>query len=65
MKKISFDEAYEELRKIVDELQGEDVSIDTLGERLKKASELVRLCKNKLREVEDEINSMDSTEEDQ
>ncbi|NNF21600.1 MAG: exodeoxyribonuclease VII small subunit [Saprospiraceae bacterium] len=65
MKKISFDQAYEELRQIVEELQGEDVSIDKLGEQLKKATELVKFCKTKLRDVEDEINSMDTTDEDQ
>ncbi|MBT8228906.1 MAG: exodeoxyribonuclease VII small subunit [Bacteroidia bacterium] len=65
MKKISFDQDYEELRQIVEELQGEDVSIDKLGEQLKKATELVKFCKTKLRDVEDEINSMDTTDEDQ
>jgi len=58
MKNKSFDKAYAELRNIVDELQDEEISIDKLSLQLKKATELVQLCKSRLREVEDEIKNI-------
>lgn len=57
-KKSGFDKAYEELQEIVEELQSEEISIDQLGDKLKRAKELLKLTKEKLRNVELEINSI-------
>jgi len=57
-KKISFDKAHEELESILHELQNEETSIDKLSEKLKKAKELVAVCKTKLRSIEEEIESI-------
>ena len=62
MKAKTFDTAYKELQKIVDQLQNEDVSIDKLTTQIKKATELVKFCKSKLRNVEDEIASVSEEE---
>jgi len=62
MKAKTFDAAYKELQKIVDQLQSEDVSIDKLTTQIKKATELVKFCKSKLRVVEDEIASVSEDE---
>lgn len=61
MKGKSFDKAYKELQDIVDQLQGEDTSIDKLSVQIKKANELVKFCKTKLRAIDSEIK--DSEEE--
>lgn len=56
-KKItSYDNAIEELQLIVNDLQAEVVSIDSLSDKVKRASELIAFCKNKLRETEDAVN---------
>jgi len=57
-KKISFDKAHEELQAILNELQNEETSIDKLSTKLKKAKELVNLCKSKLQSIEEEIESI-------
>lgn len=58
-KKISFDKAHEELQSILHELQNEETSIDKLSDKLKKAKNLVALCKTKLRTIEEEIEDID------
>ena len=62
MKAKTSDAAYTELQKIVDQLQSEDVSIDKLSTQIKKATDLVKFCKSKLRNVEDEIASVSEDE---
>ena len=58
----SFDKAFEQLQNIVDKLQGEDISIDKLSTELKKANELVKFCKDRLREVESDIEEIANDE---
>jgi len=62
-KKQSFDKAFEELQQIVDSLQEEDSGIDELSSKLKKAKALVGFCKDKLREVEEDIEAIDEEDE--
>ena len=57
MAKKSYDKAYAELQDILADMQGENVSIDKLGEKIKKATTLINYCKERLRAIEDEIKS--------
>lgn len=59
MAKKSYDKAFEELQQLVEELNSENVSIDKLSTKIKKANELIQFCKTKLRSVEDELSSME------
>lgn len=56
MAKKSYDKAYAELQTILEELQGESISIDKLSTKIKKANELINFCKTRLREVEAELS---------
>ncbi len=58
MKKTSYSEAIEELENIVAEIENEDISVDELSEKVKRASELIRICKNVLFKTEAEVNSI-------
>ena len=64
-KKTGFDKAFEELQEIVGSLQDDDAGIDTLSVKLKRAKELVELCRTKLREVEEDIESIEFEDEGQ
>lgn len=64
MAKKSYDKAYAELEKILEELQGESISIDKLSQKIKKANELINLCKTRLREVEAELEESEKDNED-
>ncbi len=47
-KKISYTEAISELELIVTEIEQGEITIDTLSEKVKRATELIKICKDKL-----------------
>ena len=55
-KQINYEEAVSELEKIVSQMENGELDIDRMSEALKKAQELITLCKNKLTKTEEEIN---------
>ncbi|MBQ5634785.1 MAG: exodeoxyribonuclease VII small subunit [Alistipes sp.] len=55
---ISYEEAMAEVEQILSELQQEAVNVDTLSERVKRASELITLCRAKLRKAEGEVTKI-------
>ena len=54
-KPFSYSEALEELRDIVDQLEAGLIDIDDLAEKSERASELIKLCKEKLRNTERQV----------
>lgn len=57
-KKISYTEAISELELIVTEIEEGEITIDTLSEKVKRASELIKICKDKLRATEADVNKI-------
>ena len=55
---VSYEEAMAEVEQILSELQQETVNVDTLSERVKRASELITLCRAKLRKAEGEVTKI-------
>ncbi len=53
---LSYKEALLELESIVANLEDEALDIDTLSDQVKKAMELMRFCKEKLRNTEASLN---------
>ena len=64
-KKKGFDQAYEELQDIVAKLQEDDAGIDSLSSKMKRAKELVEFCRDKLREVEEDIEAIEFDNDEQ
>ncbi len=56
--KISYDEAYAELQAIMSDLQADEVSVDELSAKVKRASELLKFCHAKLRDTELEVSEL-------
>ena len=52
---LSYSEAFEELKSIVDELENEEIEIDSLTAKVKRASFLYRFLRDRLRATEEEI----------
>ncbi len=52
---ISYEQAFQELQSIIAAIEGDGVSIDELAIKVKRAGELVQLCRLKLRAAENEI----------
>ena len=53
---ITYTAAFEELKEIVDQLENDSISVDELAEKMKRATELMKICKDKLTKTEEEIN---------
>ena len=53
---INYEEALEELKKILTEVQNPDIELHVLEEKMKRAKVLMEQCKNKLKTIEDSIN---------
>ncbi len=65
-KTIGYDEAVAELEQIVNAMESENISIDELGSKVKRATELIALCKKKLTDTEKEVNKiLDNAQEEQ
>jgi len=45
---LGYADAVEELEEILHELDGDDVDVDLLAERVKRAADLVQLCRRRL-----------------
>jgi exodeoxyribonuclease VII small subunit len=57
-KQLSYSEAIAELELIVTEIEQGEISIDTLSEKVKRAAELIKICKTKLSSTEDDVNKI-------
>ncbi|AOM79877.1 exodeoxyribonuclease VII small subunit [Pedobacter steynii] len=55
---LTYELAYRELAEIAQEIETESVSVDILAEKVKRASELIEFCQNKLRATETEVNKI-------
>jgi exodeoxyribonuclease VII small subunit len=60
-KKLSYDSAYAELNKILASLQSDEVSLDEISDKLKRAAELSAFCKSKLRSIEEDLEKINPT----
>ena len=56
-KEIKYEEAVAQLEEIVDKMENDELDIDQLSDQLKRAKELVKLCKDKLTKTDEEIES--------
>ncbi len=57
-KKISYTEAIRELEAIVSEIEQGEITIDILSEKVKRASELIKICKEKLTSTEEDVSKI-------
>jgi exodeoxyribonuclease VII small subunit len=57
-KEISYSEAFEELQTIVSEIEGGEIPVDTLSEKVKRAALLIKICKEKLTSTEANVQQI-------
>ncbi|MEP6260377.1 MAG: exodeoxyribonuclease VII small subunit [Gillisia sp.] len=57
-KKITYTEAFAELQEIVTEIENEEIGIDLLESRIKRASELLKICRDKLYKTEKSVTDI-------
>ena len=55
---MTYAQAIEELETIVLEIENAEISVDDLSEKVKRASELITLCRNTLHNTETEVENI-------
>ena len=55
---MTYKEAITEIEAILHSLREEQNSVDTLAERVARATELIAHCRAKLRKAEEEVNNV-------
>ena len=57
-KEISFNEAVKGIEEILKSIEEGEPDIDKLSENVKKAAELIKICRRRLRETEEKIDGI-------
>jgi len=54
---MTYNEAYDELEKLVHQLEDDSIKLHTLAEKVVRANQLIAICEDKLRAIECEVKS--------
>lgn len=55
---INYTDAFHELQAIVTEIENGEISVDELSHKVKRASQLIKICKMKLSTTEEDVNKI-------
>jgi exodeoxyribonuclease VII small subunit len=56
--KPNYTKAFEELQEIVSEIEQGEISVDELAAKVKRATLLIKICKDKLTTTEEDVNKI-------
>ena len=54
----NYTDAFEELQQIVADIEDGEISVDELSVRVKRAAELIKICKAKLTSTEENVSEI-------
>ncbi len=57
-KEISYNDALAEIEDILHQIENEELNIDDLSDKVKQVSTLLKLCKKKLHQTENEVQKI-------
>ena len=57
-KKESYNKAIEKLRGIIQDIESGELDVDMLSEKVKEASRLIKLCREKLFKADEEVKKI-------
>ena len=63
-RELTYSQALNELEKIVSEIESEEIDIDILAVKIKRASFLITFCKERLRTTEEDVKTVLSSMKD-
>lgn len=55
---MNYTEAFEELQQIVSDIEDGEITVDELSVKVKRASELIKVCRTKLTSTEEDVNKI-------
>jgi exodeoxyribonuclease VII small subunit len=57
-KAIGYGEAIKEVETILRQIEQDDLDVDDLSEKVKRVSQLIKICKEKLHHTEEEVEKI-------
>ncbi|MEO6730429.1 MAG: exodeoxyribonuclease VII small subunit [Ferruginibacter sp.] len=54
---LTFDTAFSNLEKLVEQIENENIQLDTLAEKVKQANALIKYCETTLRTISEDIEN--------
>lgn len=57
-KSIKYKDAINEIESILNKIDQDELDIDELSEQVKRVSQLIKLCKEKLHKTEEEVENI-------
>jgi len=57
-KKPTYKDAFDELQRIVSEIETGEIQVDELSEKIRRASDLIAVCRAKLTASEEEVENL-------
>ena len=58
MSEIGYGEAMRELESILDEIEAEDVDVDLLAVKVRRAAELVQICRQRIHDTQVQVEQI-------
>jgi len=55
---LTYNKAYNDLSKLVDQIEDDKIQLDTLAEKVKQAKELIDFCEIKLKTIDTEVKAV-------
>jgi exodeoxyribonuclease VII small subunit len=55
---MDYTSAFTELQAIVSEIEDGQITVDQLSEKVKRATQLIKICKTKLSTTEEDVNKI-------
>jgi len=54
-RQMTYSQALTELEKIMTEIESEDTDVDVLAEKVKRAAQLIKFCRTRLKSTEEDV----------
>lgn len=55
---MTYTAAFDELQHIVSDMEDGEITVDDLAVKVKRAAELIKICKQKLTSTEEDVNAI-------
>lgn len=59
---LTYNKAFSELEKLVEQIEDDNIPLDTLADKVKKANEYIKFCETKLRTIDTDVKNASKTD---
>lgn len=54
---LTYNKAFSDLEKLIDQIEDDEIQLDTLADKVKQANDLIKFCETKLRTIEKDVKT--------